>query len=117
MALFRLVKRAETDLDEIWCTIALDNVDAADRIIDILYEVAELLASRPKMGRARSELAAELMSFATNTPYVIYYELAPNSIATWPQLRNSPSKFVSPKTKPSLATSVSHSRASAMPCQ
>ena len=32
------------------------------------------------MGRARSELAAELRSFATNTPYVIYYELAPNGI-------------------------------------
>ena len=71
MARFRLAKRAETDLDEIWFTIALDNVDAADRIIDILYEVAELLASRPKMGRARSELAAELRSFATNAPYVI----------------------------------------------
>ena len=32
------------------------------------------------MGRGRSELAAELRSFATNTPYVIYYELVPNGI-------------------------------------
>ena len=76
MARYHLAKRAETDLDEIWFTIALDNVDAADRISDILYEVAELLASRPKMGRGRSELAAELRSFATNAPYVIYIRIS-----------------------------------------
>ncbi len=50
MARFRLAKRAETDLDEIWFTIALDNVDASDRIIDIMYEVAELLAVSTKNG-------------------------------------------------------------------
>ena len=33
MARFRLAARAAADLDEIWFTIALDNVDAADRII------------------------------------------------------------------------------------
>ena len=48
MARYHLAKRAETDPDEIWFTIALDNVDAADRIIDILYEVAELLAVSTK---------------------------------------------------------------------
>ena len=48
MARFRLAKRAETDLDEIWFTIWLDNADAADRIIGILYEVAELFAVSTK---------------------------------------------------------------------
>ena len=38
------------------------------------------MPSQPKIGRGRSELAAELRSFATNTPCVIYYELAPNGI-------------------------------------
>ena len=38
------------------------------------------MPSQPKIGSARSELAAELRCFATNTPYVIYYELAPNGI-------------------------------------
>jgi plasmid stabilization system protein ParE len=48
VARFHLAKRVETDLDEIWFTISLDNVDAADRIIDIMYEVAELLAVSTK---------------------------------------------------------------------
>ena len=45
-----------------------------------MYDVADLVAVSTKMSRGRSELAAELRSFATNTPYVIYYELAPNGI-------------------------------------
>jgi toxin ParE1/3/4 len=71
MASFRLAKRAEVDLDEIWLTIALDNVDAADRVIDTLYGAAGLLAAQPRLGRARSELGAELRSFVTRTPYII----------------------------------------------
>jgi plasmid stabilization system protein ParE len=71
MARFRLAARAAADLDEIWFTIALGNVDAADRIVDRLYAAAERLASQPKMGRERSELAVELRTFATRTPYLI----------------------------------------------
>ena len=80
MARFRLAARAAADLDEIWFTIALDNVDAADRIIDSLYAAAERLALQPRMGRKRNELAAELRSFVTKTPYLIYYEPAPDGI-------------------------------------
>jgi toxin ParE1/3/4 len=80
VARFRLAKRAETDLDEIWFTIAIDNVNAADRTIDTLHEVAGLLSSQPRMGRERAELEVGLRSVVTSTPYVIYYKPAPDGI-------------------------------------
>ena len=80
MARFRLTARAEADLEEIWFTIAQDNLDAADRTVDSLYAVAELLALQQSMGRERNELASELRSFATRTPYLIYYAPAPDGI-------------------------------------
>lgn len=73
MPRFRLAARAAADLDEIWFTIALDDIVAADRVVDSLYATAALLAAQPKIGRARTELGAELRSFATKTPYLIYY--------------------------------------------
>jgi toxin ParE1/3/4 len=81
MARFRLATRAAADLDEIWFTIALDDVAAADRVVDRLYATAALLAAQPQMGRARIELGTELRSFATKTPYLIYYVPTPEGIA------------------------------------
>jgi toxin ParE1/3/4 len=81
MARFRLAARAAADLDEIWFTIALDDIAAADRVIDRLYATATLLALQPKIGRTRPELGAELRSFATKTPYLIYYVPTPEGIA------------------------------------
>lgn len=50
--------RAEEDLQEIWLYIAPENVDAADRILDnIGFRIARL-ADHPKMGVARSDIAA-----------------------------------------------------------
>ncbi len=81
MARFQLAARAAADLDEIWLTIALDDITAADRVIDSLCATAVLLAAQPKMGRARTELGAELRSFATKTPYLIYYVPTSEGIA------------------------------------
>lgn len=80
MARFRLAARAAADLEEIWFTIASDNIDAADRVIDCLYAAVELLSLQPKLGRERNELAAQIRSFVTKTPYPIYYEIAPDGI-------------------------------------
>lgn len=77
MARYRFAERARDDLDEIWVTIAVDNVDAADRVTDQIHATAALLASNPNMGRARPELLPELRSFPTKTPYIIYYAPEP----------------------------------------
>lgn len=68
-----LTRRAETDLDEIWLHIALENPQAADGVIDAIVDHASIVATQPLIGRARSELTAELRSFPEGS-YVIFYE-------------------------------------------
>ena len=72
MSQYRLDEQAEQDLDEIWLTIAEDNPDAADRMIDRLTDSFVLLTGQPLMGRERPELAPNLRSFAVSS-YVIFY--------------------------------------------
>lgn len=63
---------AEQDLDEIWFYIAQDNVDAADRTLDLLRDKGLILAKSPMIGRARTELAPSLRSFPVGN-YLIFY--------------------------------------------
>ena len=48
---------AEDDLVEIWCTVAADDIGAADNLVDELHQVTRLLALQPMMGRRRPEIA------------------------------------------------------------
>ena len=64
--------RAERDLDDIWFHIALDNVAAADALIDTISERSYVLATQPKVGRARPELFVNLRSHPVSS-YVIFY--------------------------------------------
>jgi toxin ParE1/3/4 len=72
--LSRVIKtvRAEQDLEEIWFYVALDDVVAADALLDDFDNSCRLLATQPKMGRAREELANELRSFPVRR-YVVFY--------------------------------------------
>jgi len=63
---------AEADILEIWDYIADDNPAAADRWVDQLDAQFRLLATQPKMGRARNELAAGVRSFPVGR-YVVFY--------------------------------------------
>ena len=74
MTLFRITKtaQAERDLDEIWFHIAVDNLGAADALLDAIDQRCRLLARQPMMGRARPELAPDLRSFPV-ARYVIFY--------------------------------------------
>lgn len=63
---------AELDLDDIWFHIALDNPDAADRVLDEIDEACALLARHKQMGRARPELAPDLRSFPVKR-YILFY--------------------------------------------
>lgn len=64
--------RAEQDLDEVWFYIALDNVAAADNLLDHIDSSCQLLAMQPQAGRLRPELAPELRSFPVGR-YVVFY--------------------------------------------
>jgi toxin ParE1/3/4 len=70
---------AEQDLDDIWFHIALDNPDAADRVLDAINERCALLAEHKRMGRARPELAPELRSSPLGR-YILYYRPEPEGI-------------------------------------
>jgi toxin ParE1/3/4 len=64
--------QAEVDLFAIWEFIAADNVRAADTLIGRIEATFDMLAHTPFAGRARSDLARNLRSFAVGN-YIIFY--------------------------------------------
>jgi toxin ParE1/3/4 len=70
----RLYKRSQVDpdLDSIWDFIANDNPTAADRVLDRIGEVLDMLIRNPLAGRQRPELASGLRSFPAGN-YIIFY--------------------------------------------
>ncbi len=73
MPCIRYTSSAESDLLELWLTIAEDNLLAADKALDIIHSAATILSKQTEMGRARPELSKGLRSFPTLTPYLIFY--------------------------------------------
>jgi toxin ParE1/3/4 len=69
---FRKRPQVELDLDSIWSFIAADNVRAADRLLDRIGNVVEMLVHTPLAGRERPELGRDLRSFAVGN-YVVFY--------------------------------------------
>lgn len=68
----RLLPQAETDLDDIWYYIALDDPDAATRTVDGILARLRVLASFPGAGREREELYPGLRSWPIDN-YVAFY--------------------------------------------
>ncbi len=70
----RLCKRPQVDLDldSIWDFIADDNPTAADRVLDRIGEVLDMLIRNPLAGRQRPELASGLRSFPAGN-YIVFY--------------------------------------------
>ena len=64
---------AKNDLLGLWLYMAERNPPAADAALDSIKESVLLLANQPEMGRARPELADDLRSFPTRTPYIVFY--------------------------------------------
>jgi len=73
MPRIRFTHSAETDLLELWVTIAEENPTAADETLDVIQATTTLLGTQPEIGRARPELAEGLRSLPTRTPYLIFY--------------------------------------------
>lgn len=65
--------RARADLLEIWNYIAPDSESAANRLIERIGRVFDMLSHQPHAGRARPELGvADLRSFPVGN-YVVFY--------------------------------------------
>jgi len=72
MPRIRFTHSTETDLLELWLTIAEENLLAADESLDTIQATVSLLGNQPEMGRARPELTDGLRSFPTRTHYIIF---------------------------------------------
>ena len=72
MGLVRLSHLADGDLDAIRDHVKQQNLAAADRLLEQLFETLELLAEQPLIGQQRDDLATKLRAFAVR-PYVILY--------------------------------------------
>ncbi len=73
MSEFVLHPHASADLDEIWEYIAADNLDAADRTREEIYEAILSLVPFPYIGHARPDLTANALRFQSVGEYVIAY--------------------------------------------
>ena len=73
MSKYVLSEAAELDLDAIWDYIAQDNIDAADRWINKLFESFQSLAQSPGMGHRREDLTAFPILFWPVGAYLILY--------------------------------------------
>ena len=63
MSQFRLSAEAQADLAEIWSYVAQDSFQAADRVLDRIYEAMLKLAAMPLMGHLREDLVDEPLRF------------------------------------------------------
>ena len=64
---------ADRDLDEIWEYIARDNIDAADRWIERLFDAFAMLARTPGAGHRREDITALPVLFWPVGAYLIIY--------------------------------------------
>lgn len=73
MALKLVISRsARTDLLELWVYVAEDNIEAADKVLDRVFEVVERLGEWPELGRTREDLGAGVRSFVVGSHIVFY---------------------------------------------
>ena len=65
---------ASQDVSDIWDYIAKDNIDAADSIVESLFEAFDKLASMPRMGHRRKDLVEDrpLLFWPVGDYLVIY---------------------------------------------
>jgi toxin ParE1/3/4 len=70
---FVLHPEAYADLDEIWEYIATDNLDAADRVLEEIYQTVRSLATFPQQGHTRPDLTTNPLRFQSVRDYVIAY--------------------------------------------
>ncbi len=78
----------EPELAAIWEYIALDNIDAADRLLDSVHVTLQELARMPRTGRAWKSphhRLSQIRSFPVKdfTNYLVFYEPLPDGISVF----------------------------------
>jgi toxin ParE1/3/4 len=73
MSMFVLHPEAFADLNEIWEYIAADNQDAADRVLEEIYDAIGALVRFPHQGHSRPDLTSRPFRFHVVRDYVLAY--------------------------------------------
>ncbi len=73
MPFYELSPEALDDLQVIRDFIALDNVQAAERVIDQFFEAFEQLTAWPKTGHVRTDLTSKSVRFWPVGSYLVVY--------------------------------------------
>jgi plasmid stabilization system protein ParE len=73
MSGFVLHPDALVDLSDIWEFIAIDSLDAADRVLEEMRETIRLLVSFPHLGHVRPDLTSKPLRFHPVGDYLISY--------------------------------------------
>jgi plasmid stabilization system protein ParE len=73
MSEFVLHPQACKDLEEIWEYIAVDSLDAADRVREEIYDAIQSLVPFPHVGHSRPDLTARPLRFQVVREYLIAY--------------------------------------------
>lgn len=81
MSEFVLHPGAIQDLEEIWEYIAAENLDAADRVCEEIYEAIQSLVPFPHVGHSRPDLTSRPLRFQTVRDFVIAYAPDENPLA------------------------------------
>ncbi|MGR9270977.1 type II toxin-antitoxin system RelE/ParE family toxin (plasmid) [Rhizobium leguminosarum] len=71
--------RADEDLIEIWSYIAIDNISAADRVLDAIEARWDNLARHPYSGVARDDIAPGIRHLVSGE-YLTLYRLSGSAI-------------------------------------
>ena len=79
MTRYIFVRNAAADLEQVWDYIAQDNISAADRLVDKLFEAFEELAKNPALGHTRRDLTTADVRFWPVGNYLIIYRSASKS--------------------------------------
>jgi len=78
---YRLTTQARRDFRAIWEFIALDDIDAADRVAGRLEKAFQLLTKFPRKGHMRSDVStSEPVLFWIAGSYVIVYRPTPKPL-------------------------------------
>jgi len=83
MSRYRLSRQADEDLDEIATFISNESPQAAEDVLNAMYDTLVSLANHPDIGLSRDDLRPGLNVFPARRPannYVICYYLIPEGI-------------------------------------
>jgi len=89
MSGFELHPEAYIDLDELWEFIAADNIDAADRVRDKIFDAIQSLVPLPHQGHRRTDLTSRPLRFWRVYEYLTASAIAPIAMPSMRSLRRA----------------------------